>query len=267
MKLSGIHVYPVKSLGGISLSHADVEVRGLRHDRRWLLVDEDDHFLTQRAFPQMALCAVSIGADMLRIAAPGCPSLCVPYDTQNRGRRAVRVWQSAGEAVAVSEEADQWFSDFLGIACHLLYMPDDSRRLVSPDHAAHEGDLVSFADGYPLMLLSEASLADLNSRLEQPVPMNRFRPNLVVTGTEPFAEDSWKLIRVGSAVFHVAKPCARCVMTTINQETAERGTEPMTTLAKFRLFDQKILFGQNLIPEGTGTISLGDTIEVLQTQN
>lgn len=251
----------MKSLGGISLTTAQVEPRGLQHDRRWMVVDEDGKFLTQRELPRMATVSVSVEPEGLRLAAPGTEPLYVPMLPPGSERLKVQVWRSTCEALSAGEEAARWLTGLLGIPCRLVSMLDSTRRSVNPDYTAGEG-IVSFADGYPLLLLSEASLQDLNSRLEQPVPMNRFRPSLAVSGTLPFAEDDWGKVRIGSAVFHVAKPCDRCVMTTIDQDLGKySGKEPLQTLASYRLKNQKVLFGQFLIPETLGTVSVGDQVQ------
>jgi len=262
--LTQINVYPVKSLGGLSVTKADVEPRGLRHDRRWMLVDRKGRFLTQRALPRMALVSACLTAGGLTLAAPGMEPLTVPFEPQAPARRqSVQVWATVCEAAPVGEQTDGWFAEFLGVPCRLVFMPDDTRRPVNPNHAAGEG-IVSFADGYPLLLLGEASLDDLNARLASPLPMNRFRPNLVVSGVPAYAEDEWTRVRIGSALFHGVKSCDRCGLITVDQETGEAaGPEPLRTLAAYRTKDQKVLFGRLLIPEGAGAVHVGDAVEVL----
>ena len=261
--LSQIHIYPVKSLGGLALSSAQVEPRGLQHDRRWMVVDQDGNFLTQRELPRMATISVAVEPSGLRLTAPGTAPQYVFPSPSGGQTSTVRVWRSVCEALPAGEDADKWLTDFLGVSCRLVYMPEEMRRSVNPDYTAGEG-VVSFADGYPLMVIGEASLQDLNTRLEQPVPMNRFRPSLVVSGSLPFAEDDWTKVRIGSALFHAPKPCDRCAMTTIDQTRGEyTGKEPLQTLASYRLKDQKVLFGQFLIPETLGTISVGDAVEAV----
>lgn len=262
--LTQINLYPVKSLGGLAVNEADVEPRGLRHDRRWMLVDQKGRFLTQRALPRMALVSAGLTADGLTLAAPGMEPLQVPFEPEAPARRqTVQVWANVCEAAPVGEQADDWFGEFLGIPCRLVFMPDETRRPVNPKYAVGEG-IVSFADGYPLMLLGEASLSDLNARLESPVPMDRFRPNLIVSSVPAYAEDGWTKVRIGSATFHGVKPCDRCGLITVNQETGEAaGPEPLRTLAAYRSKDQKVLFGRLLIPDGAGAVHVGDAVEVL----
>jgi len=270
LTLSGLSIYPIKSAAGISLSQATMTARGLQYDRRWMVVDASGQFMTQRRFPRMALIRVSI-ADVLSVNAPGMPELQVPLVSDSDELVTVEVWGDVCDAIAVSPEAKAWFTQFIRIDCQLVYMPERSHR-----PAAHEDlgkdNLVSFADAYPYLLLSEASLVGLNKKLAEkltePIPMDRFRPNLVVSGCdEPHAEDSWKTLRIGEAIFTVSKPCARCSVPTVNQATGVRGKEPIKTLATYRAWDSAIWFGQNLVSEDTSdslkTLSVGDEVEIL----
>jgi uncharacterized protein YcbX len=261
--LSGLHVYPIKSCSGIAIEEWEVDERGLRHDRRWMLVDEEGRFMSQRRFPRMALIGVRIGHDGLVVDAPDMPSLEVPLQPPAGRLILARVWDDLVEASPVSDDADRWFEKFLGVRYRLVYLPDRSLRPVDPAYG-RPGDQVGLADGFPFLLISEASLADLNARLEQPVPMNRFRPNLVVGGCEPFAEDGWKLVRIGQLTFRVVKPCSRCTITTVDQRTAAKSKEPLRTLARFRRAGTKVLFGQNLIHDQTGIIRVNDPVEIIQ---
>ena len=261
--LSQLHVYPIKSAGGIPLEASEVDERGLRLDRRWMLVDQTGGFMSQRRFPRMALIGVRIEPDHLAVEAPDMPPLEVPLRPPVRKPRLARVWRDLVEVSTVGDDADRWFGEFLGVGCKLVYLPDESIRPVDPDYG-RRGDRVGLADGFPFLLASEASLADLNARLESPLPMNRFRPNLVVRGSEAFAEDGWGLIRIGSITLRVVKPCARCAITTVDQRTAATGKEPLRTLARFRRAGEGVLFGQNLIHDDTGALRVGDPLEVLQ---
>jgi len=272
MKLSEINIYPIKSLGGISLAEARIEERGLRFDRRRMLVDAQGNFLTQREFPKMATLKVSLAAEGLQIK-DGNETLFVPFAPTSSEKIKVKVWSSRCNALLYDETINEWFSAALKTNCRLAFMPDESRRLVNPFYAVRKfQDAVSFADGYPFLLIGEGSLADLNARLDEAIPMNRFRPNFVVKNTEVFAEDDWKKVRIGETVFHVVKPCARCSITTIDQERGvSDGKEPLRTLAQYRLVKragkQKILFGQNLIAENFGAnIKVGDRLEILETR-
>jgi uncharacterized protein len=263
--LSQLHVYPIKSAGGIPLEASDVDWRGLRHDRRWMLVDEAGRFMSQRRYPRMALVRVRIEPDHLIVDAPDMPPLEVPLQPPDRKLRLAQVWNDLVEVSTVGDEADSWFGEFLGVRCNLVYLPDESIRPVDPAYGGTE-DRVGLADGFPFLLVSEASLDDLNARLEHPLPVNRFRPNLVVGGCEPFAEDGWRLIRIGEITLRVVKPCARCTITTVDQRTAATSKEPLRTLARFRRAGNKVLFGQNLAHDHTGTLRTGDPVEVVQTR-
>jgi len=271
MRLCEINIYPIKSLGGISLKTSVVENRGLQFDRRWLLVDEQNRFLTQRDFPKMATVGVKITKDTLRVSS-GSETLEISFEPNMSETASVKIWSSRCRARVYEKEINDWFSDVLQTNCKLVLMPEETRRKVNYFYAVHRDDTVSFADGYPFLLIGENSLADLNSRLATPVPMNRFRPNFVVSGSDAFAEDDWKKIKIGSAVFHVVKPCGRCVITTIDQSNGEKqSVEPLKTLAAYRIpkrsIKKKILFGQNLIAENPGDIlKIGDEIEVIETK-
>lgn len=272
MNLSEINVYPIKSLGGISLESSTVENRGLRYDRRWMLVDDSNKFLTQREFPKMATVGVKILEDCLGVSADG-KSLEVPFEVKTEETKVVKIWSSRCRAKIYGKAVNDWFSNVLQTVCKLALMPETTARKVSYFYAVHKDDAVSFADGYPILIANEESLSDLNSRLKSPVPMNRFRPNLVVSGADAFAEDGWKQIVIGNATFHVVKPCGRCVITTIDQTNGEKqGVEPLKTLASYRIpkrsVKKKILFGQNLIAENVGgIISVGDKVEVVESKN
>ncbi len=268
MYLSEINVYPIKSFKGISLNEASVEDRGLRFDRRWMLVDVKNKFLTQREFPKMATISIDVNDDGLNIQADGLKKV-IPLHPDMSETASVKIWTSSVKAVVYPPAINDWFSEVLGAKCRLVLMPDDAKRKVNPFYAVRKiKDTVSFADGYPFLLIGEGSLADLNSKLEVPVPMNRFRPNFVVSGTGPFAEDTWKKISIGGTIFHVVKPCARCVMTTVDQSKGEKtGREPLKTLADYRTKNGNVLFGQNLIAERSGSVvRTGDKIEVVETK-
>ena len=291
MKVSQINIYPVKSLKGISLESSVVEKRGLRFDRRWMLADRNGYFFTQRELPQMATIRITSNVDGMIAAAPGAEELRIPAYPEVRLRQHVTIWQSEVEAHVYDRHVNEWFSEVLKRECRLVLMPETTERHVSEQFDSGE-DIVSFADGYPLLLIGEGSLEELNRRIHLSngaeagkapafqIPMNRFRPSLVVKGSEPFAEDEWAKIRVGDAIFRVVKPCGRCVITTTDQEKGEVvGKEPLKTLATFRKaadvrpvgYEQfghgpnSVLFGENLIPDNPGvTVNIGDEVEVLE---
>lgn len=262
LTLSQIHIYPIKSLAGISLASARMEERGLQYDRRWMLTDPEGRFMTQRVFTEMALLDVALTDRFLRIShrQKDMRPLDVPLTIPDTDPLSVTIWDDTCTALPVSTEADQWFSAALAQPCRLVYMPDTSVRRVDEKYVAEPLN-VSFADGYPALLIGQASLDYLNAKLPAPLPMNRFRPNLVFTGGSPHEEDEWSDFRVGEVAFRGVKPCARCVLTTIDQQTGEKGTEPLKTLATYRKNGHKILFGQNLIALSAGTIRVGDVIE------
>lgn len=283
MHISEINIYPIKSLKGISLESSVVEERGLKFDRRWMLTTPDGMFFTQREFPQMATVEVGVGDD-LYVTAAGFGTLEIPLEPETGDKRQVTIWDSVCEGEVYSPVVNEWFSDVIGEPCQLVYMPDESRRDIS-ERFNKGGEVVSFADGYPLLVIGEASLYHLNQRLSQAdkgvrVPMNRFRPNIVVSGSHAYAEDRWERISVGDAVFRGTKPCARCVITTVDQARGEfDGKEPLKTLASYRMAkevipdrieafgmsENAVLFGQNLVPETPGvSISVGDEVKVIK---
>lgn len=272
MHISKIKVYPIKSLGGVSLTDSIVKKRGLEFDRRWMLIDENGKFLTQRDFPKMATINVEIQAGGLRVLHNSHEKI-ISYEPLMKQTVLVKIWSSRCRANVYENDVNKFFSDVLQTNCRLVLMPPETARKVNYFYAAHQDDIVSFADAYPFLLIGENSLRDLNEKLEKPVPMNRFRPNFVVSSSDAFAEDNWKQIKIGAVVFHVVKPCARCVVTTIDQTSGEKqGIEPLKTLASYRIpkrsIKKKILFGQNLIAENVGAfIRVGDQVEVLETKN
>lgn len=263
IKLSGLNYFPVKSLRGESPQQWDVGVNGLVGDRRWMLIDEQGKFVTQRQQNRMALVNTRFDADKLIISAPGMSDLILPGDPQGGDEILALIWGDTVMARSAGAEAGAWLSEFLATAVRLVYFPGEVTRQVDMDYA-HDGDQTAFADGFPFLLISQASLADLNQRMGLELPMIRFRPNLVVSGTEPYAEDRWRKIRIGEMTFRVVKPCSRCIIPTIDPQTAERSQEPLRTLAGYRRNGNRVYFGQNLLHDGTGTLSLGDDVEILE---
>jgi uncharacterized protein YcbX len=260
-----LRVYPVKSLGGVSVRASAVDALGLALDRRWMLVDADGVFLTQRVHARMALAAAAPdGTGGVVVTAPGLPPLAVAPPPAGAPRRHVRVWADVVEGATHPPEVDAWFSTFLGAPTSLVYMPEDVVRPVEPPYAA-PGDRAPFSDAFPLLVVSRESVAGLNERLAErgaaPVEVRRFRPNVVVEGVgTPHAEDAWHGFDAGGVSFEVAKPCARCVVTTIDPDTAARGDEPLRTLAEYRRRGGKVLFATNVIPRGRGTLRVGDAV-------
>ena len=262
LTLSEIMIFPVKSLRGVAVAEAVVEPRGLRGDRRWMVVDAADRFVTQRALPRMALIAAMAQEGGLDLAAPGMAPLHVAEIAARRVRQ-VTIWRDTVAAHDGGDEAAAWLTAFLGRPCRLVQMPVSTERAVNPAFG-QPGDIVSFADGYPFLLIGQASLDDLNARLASPLPMRRFRPNLVIAGAEPFAEDGWTRFRIDDIVFRIVKPCARCTIPTVDPDTGVfAGKEPLRTLATFRKVGSKVLFGQNVIAEGVGTLHIGAQMTIL----
>ncbi len=262
--LKNIFIYPVKSLRGHQAGHTNVARMGLENDRRLMVVDPQGIFLTQRDHARMALITPHFENESLRLSAPGMPELTIPVRKTGQPV-SVEIWDDSG--VAALDQGDlpaRWLTEFLEMPARLVHMAPDFQRKVSLEYAVQPDDHVSFADGFPILIVSQESLDDLNSRLEMPIPINRFRPNLVVSGTTPFAEDHWKRIRIGQIELALVKPCARCNVPTIDQDTAEKGKEPNTTLALFRKFNGKVMFGVNVIPLTTGPLSMGDPVEILE---
>jgi uncharacterized protein YcbX len=259
LRLTGINIYPIKSARGIAVSEWETDAFGLRHDRRWMVVDGSGTFITQRNHPRMALVEVKLRDGVLQVDAPGMATLETPLHPAPTVTTQVVVWNFSGPSTWLGEDAALWFSEFLGTSCSLVHMGDAVVRPANPLFAP-PATRVSFADGYPILLISEESLADLNNRLSQPLPMNRFRPNLVVAGAEAYAEDEWERIEIGGMSLRVVKPCPRCAITTTDQLTAERGQEPLRTLATYRRVNGEVMFGQNVVHESPGRLRVGDTV-------
>ncbi len=261
MQLSGITIYPVKSCAGINLDSVTLDRFGPVGDRRWLVVDERGRFLSQRDSARMALIRVELVQGAIRLSL-GSTSIQAAIPGTDAPELRVSVWADSVRALLAESRAGEWLSEQLGRPCRLVYMPDTCQRLVDGVYA-RDGETVSFADGFPLLIISQASLDDLNSRLDKPVPMDRFRPNLVVSGCDRFAEDGWRRIRIGDVELDIAKPCSRCVIPSIDQATAQRDGQINRVLASFRRVNGQVIFGQNLLYQRGGTLSLGDSVEVL----
>lgn len=265
LSLQSMTIYPIKSCAGIAVQEARMEERGLQYDRRFMIVDESGTCVTQRTYPQMALITTGIEGEELVLKAQGMPTLHVPLQPRTGGRVLVGVWRSLCLALAVSREADAWISQYVGAKLQLVYMPDETRRAVNPTFS--NTHIVSFADGYPMLLVSAASLDDLNRRMDVPVAMNRFRPNLVVAGSEPFAEDGWRQVRIGGIVLRATKCCVRCMIPMIDQETGRQtGKEPLRTLSTFRMKDRQITFGLYMLPLSYTQefVRIGEAVEVIE---
>ena len=264
LKISALYIYPIKSLGGIALDTAALTDRGLQHDRRWMLIDVNNRFLSQRENAQMALLKTALSDDGVVVSyTPDNTSIIIPFFSQSEEILEVTVWDDTCNALLVSSHIDEWFSEKLNLPARLVYMPDDSLRQTDPRYTS-QGSITSFSDAYPMLIIGQASLDDLNTRLPDALPINRFRPNIVFTGGEAYSEDTMKQINVNNIDMYGVKLCARCVMTTIDQNSAKKGKEPLKTLAKYRLKNNKIYFGQNLTHANEGILNVGDAIRVLE---
>jgi len=262
ISVSGLSVYPVKSCRGINLNAAKVEEFGLENDRRWMVVDETGVMLTQRKISKMCLIQPAIIESGLVLKTSAMNDINIEIPSANK-KLSVKVWNDKCRAYDAGDEAANWLSHVLSEKCRLVYFPKDEFRQVDLNYA-NEGDKTAFSDGFPLLLISQESLDDLNSRSTSAVAMTRFRPNIVVKGCKPFAEDTWKKIRIGDITLRIVKPCSRCVIPSINIETAEREDEPLKTLIGYRKRDNKVFFGQNVIASSLGDIDVGMAVEVIE---
>jgi uncharacterized protein YcbX len=262
-EVSGLIYYPIKACRGVETQVTNLQRMGLERDRRMMVTTSQGHFLTQREHPRLALVSPSISGEKLTLSAPGMDSLTILIE-ETGPTCLVDIWHSKNvQAVDLGELAAGWFSDWLAADVRLVHFAAGYIRRVNEKYAINPDDHTAFADGYPILIASEESLADLNARLSSSLPMNRFRPNLVVRDCEPFAEDSWNRICIGAVEMAVVKPCARCVVTTIDKETLEKSKEPLKTLATFRRRDGGVIFGQNVIPLNEGRLELGMNVEIL----
>lgn len=264
LQISGLYIYPIKSMAGISVNRAQVTDRGFEYDRRWMLVDENNLFISQREVAELALMNIDINEKGLSVTyKPGNTSISIPFQPETSEFAEVTIWDDTCTGQFVSQAADEWFSNMLNIRCRLVYMPDATHRITDQRYTS-ANSVTSFSDGYPFLIIGQASLDDLNSRLEKSVPMNRFRPNIVFTGGEPYSEDMMHTFEIGNIQFHGVKLCARCPIPTIDQQSLERGKEPLKTLARYRFKNNKIMFGQNLMHNSVGQITVGDELKVLK---
>jgi uncharacterized protein len=261
LRLTGITIYPLKGAGGIAAADWQVDDFGLTYDRRWMVADPHGKLISQRNHPRLALVRPTLHSDRLTLTAPGAAPLELALEPSGGSPMRVTVWDDTCDGMSLGEEPAAWMSGVLGSPSRLVYMPASTVRPVDPDYAP-PGSRVSFADGFPFLLISEESLADLNGRLVRPLPMNRFRPNLVIAGGEPFVEDRLGRFEIEGIRFRAVKPCGRCVVTTTDQATAARGVEPLCTLATFRRVGGEVMFGQNVLHDGTGRLHVGAPVTV-----
>jgi len=262
--LSDIIIYPVKSLAGIHLTRWQITATGFQYDRKWMLVDTQGQFLSQRRLPKMALIKTALTVEQLILSAPHQEDLVLSLAPTNGDVIVSTIWHDQCSARSVSQHADSWFSCFLEIDCRLVYLPNEVIRPVDTRYA-EATDQVSFSDGFPFLLIAENSLVALNQAMQLNLSMNRFRPNLVIAGCPSYAEDSWREIRIGEIDFRLPKPCSRCAIPTIDPDTAQTGKEPLTTLNRLRKWQNKVYFGQNAIHNQSGTLTIGDSVQIMLT--
>jgi len=261
--LSQLFIYPVKSLTGIAVNQWQVSETGLLYDRKWMLIDANNHFLSQRTLPRMALIQTALTDDSLIFSAPQMTDMAIPLQPEGGEQVLSQIWQDACWAQAVSSEVDQWFGAFLKIPCRLVYQPQQAIRPVDPQYAGVT-DQVSFADGFPFLVVSEASLTALNQAMGLELRMERFRPNLVFENCAPYSEDSWREICIAGIHFTLPKPCSRCAVPTIDPQTGMTGKEPLATLNKLRKWQNKVYFGQNALHDRVGLLACGDAVTLLR---
>jgi uncharacterized protein len=267
LKVSQLYIYPVKSLAGIALKTSKITDRGLAYDRRWMLVDDNNKFLTLREYPKMALLVTELSDSHLIIKEKERPEnyIRIPFELENINIEQVTIWNATVDAIDTGKEIADWFSSVLGGKCKLFFMPEQSLRPVDTTSGYHpEGKFTSFADAYPFLLLGEASMADLNKKSESPLSILRFRPNIVFSGGEPYLEDSIKNFEINGVSFTGLENCARCGIPNVNPENGVLDTQnqPLKILAKYRNVNKNIIFGRNVVHTGLGQISVGDLMHL-----
>lgn len=264
MHIASLHIHPLKSCAQLDVDALDITARGPAGDRRWLIVDAAGRFVTAREHAAVVGIRAVPDAHGLVLDAPGMPALHVATPPADTTRIPVSIWKDTVVAQRFDASTDAWLTRYLGFPAHLAHMDDATHRAVDPDYGA-PGDVVSFADAYPLLVISQSALDGLNARLARPVPMARFRPNLVVAGAAAHAEDGWRRVRIGAIEFDAVKACTRCVFTTIDPASMTRDPdgEPLRTLSRYRRAPKGVTFGMNLIPRGTGVVQRGDAVRVL----
>lgn len=263
LRVTRLRVYPVKGTRGIDLDAMEFDQLGPRFDRRWMVVTPDGEFVSQRGTPRLATIRPRLANGALELAAPGAEPLTLPMDPGGEPAR-VRIHNSGADARTVATEADAWLSSVLGGEFRLVFMRNQDARATDPEYAA--GHRVGFADGYPALLVSERSVAELTRRAGRPIPVERFRPNIVVTGDSPHDEDRWQRFAIGGLGFEGVKLCARCKVTTVDQDSGVRdpASEPLRTLAFYRRIESHVYFGVNVVHSGHGRIAVGDAVDVME---
>lgn len=274
MIVSELNIYPIKSCRGISKDQAEISQKGFLWDREFMLVNPAGKFFTQRQYPQLATVKVEIQDNQITLSSLDQSLESITFSPTLIGKEIkVEIWRDRTVAIVQEERVSQWFTTFLNTPCYLVRQSPDYVRPIDENYAQSHNLPVSFADGFPFLITNTASLTELNRRLKetynneaQTIPMNRFRPNIVIQTEEPFIETKWKIIRIGEIQFSLVKPCTRCIITTTDQITGYRNSlqEPLKTLGTFRKSTQGIMFGENMIPLNLGVIRVGDAIEILE---
>ncbi len=264
IQLSNLIYYPIKACRGFEIAESNVERMGLEDDRRMMVVTPEGEFLTQREYPKLALITPTLKNESVTLSAPDFDS--IHFNVRKTGDVwPVNIWRAKGvHAIDQGDESAQWLSDWLGTSVRLVHIADGFKRTLNPDFAINADDHTGFADGYPILIISEESLLDLNSKLDAPLPMNRFRPNIVVKGCDAFTEDTWKRIKIGDIEMALVKPCPRCVVTTIDKETLEKSKEPLKVLNTYRKQGDGVMFGMNVIPLNSGRLERGMSVQVIE---
>lgn len=259
--IHSLYVYPIKSCQGIRVETAELVDTGFKYDRHWMLIDKQGRFLSQRQCADMARIKTHLGPETLSVSSDECNFLSIPIDSDNGKRTTVQIWSDTCEAAGVSAQVSEWFSDFLHTECDLVFLPHEIKRSIDKDYA-QPGQSVGFADGFPLLILSLASIDMLNNQLQEKVDVDRFRANIVIDGCEAHAEDQWTQISVNDIDINLVKACSRCVIPSIHQQTAQKHPDLLKTLASYRRQDGKVYVGQNAIHQTNGNISVGQTITI-----
>lgn len=254
IKVSELYIHPLKSAAAISVNKARIDAFGFENDRRWMLVDEKGIFLSQRQLPNMCLIKTVVTGTGISLSVPDAKELNITNVTIEQ--RKVNIWGDICNSYDCGDEAANYLSDFLRTKCRLVCIPEDEKRQVDLEYAK-KGELTGFSDGFPLLIISQASLDDLNSKLTMPVSMTRFRPNIVVSGVDAFAEDSWVNIEIAGINLRIVKPCSRCAIPSVDPLTAERSPEVIKVLRQYRMRESKVFFGQNVIADSLGMLEVG----------
>ncbi len=262
--LSEIFVYPVKSLAGIKVSTWQVNAKGLLHDRKWMLIDNKHQFLSQRRMPKMGLIKTRLTDSELILSTDASSSISLPLDPTDGDACNISIWNDVCVAKTTSKLANQWLGDFLDIQCQLVYLPNNVVRSVDPLYSK-KTDQLNFSDGFPFLIVSEASMNALNREMNLQLGIERFRPNLVISQCEAYAEDSWREISINNIDFRLPKPCSRCIVPTVDPVTAKTGKEPLRTLNRCRKWNKQVYFGQNALHDNSGELSIGNKVQITQT--